>query len=192
MSAAARRAPLLVFLALVLSGGCGVPTEDSPRAVTPSGGFRAVSPGATTPTSRPGPFTETLYMVRDGKLVPVTRSATEAPPIGDQLSALLAGPTETEREADNTSALTGLAVNPQVRLNAGEARVDMGSQPQDAGRNDQILAYGQIVCTLVSRPDVDAVAFYQDGYRLGVPRADGSLVQGTLTCTDYASLVTRP
>ncbi len=131
-------------------------------------------------------------MVRNGMLVAVPRSATAPPPIDNQLSDLLAGPTKPEREAGITSALTGLAVNPRVRLDTGEATVDMDSQPDDAGRNDQILAYGQIVCTLVSRPDVDAVTFYQKGERLGVPRADGSLVQGTLTCTDYASLVTTP
>lgn len=186
------RKPALVAVLTLLLGACGVPTENSPRPVTPSGRFPVASAPGGTATSRPGSLAETLYLVRDGMLVAVSRSASEPPSIDDQLSDLLAGPTQSERSADVTSALTGLAVNPQVRLRTGEATVDVGSQPDDAGRNDQILAYGQIVCTLVSRPDVDAVAFYQNGERLGVPRADGSLVQGTLTCTDYASLVTRP
>lgn len=190
-TATGRRAAPVAVLAMLL-GACGVPTEESPRPVTPSGRLPVASPPVATATPRPGSLTETLYLVRDGMLVAVSRSAIQPRPIDDQLSDLQAGPTQPEREAGLSSALTGLAIDPQVRLRTGEAAVDVGSQPDDAGRNDQILAYGQIVCTLVSRPDVDAVAFYQNGERLGVPRADGSLVQGTLTCTDYASLVTRP
>jgi hypothetical protein len=71
----------------------------------------------------------------------------------------------------------------------GIVTVDIGERPAEAGRSDTALAFGQIVCTLATRPSAAAVGFTHSGQPLGVPRADGSLSPGLLTAADYATLL---
>lgn len=170
-------------------GGCGIPADDAPRAIVPPPGpFQGLAPVESTVTGR-GTVAEQLYLVKDDKLVSVVRWLPAAPTIDTHVADLLAGPTDPEQDADLTSALTGTTIIADVSLNDGAATVDVGDLA-DTGRNDQVLAFAQIVCTLTTRPDVTSVSFLQDGQRLGVPRADGSLSRGPLTATDYASLIT--
>ncbi|MEV4134642.1 GerMN domain-containing protein [Dactylosporangium sp. NPDC049742] len=111
------------------------------------------------------------------------------PAIDEQLRNLLSGPTAAERDAGYTSALTGITVTGIVEVRGGDATVEIGSRSDGVGRSDEVLAYGQIVCTLTSRADVDTVSFLHDGQPLRVPRADASLTDGRLTAADYADLV---
>ncbi|UWZ59680.1 GerMN domain-containing protein [Dactylosporangium aurantiacum] len=171
-----------------VAAGCGVPTENSPRPI-PAGS--RPSPPSTMQTASPanGVPVELLCLVRDAGLVAVHRPAERMPAIDEQLRHLLSGPTATEREAGYTSALTGITVTGMVELRAGDATVEIGSRSDGVGRSDEVLAYGQIVCTLTSRADVDTVSFLHDGQPLRVPRADASLSDGRLTGADYANLV---
>ncbi|WP_327004118.1 GerMN domain-containing protein [Dactylosporangium sp. NBC_01737] len=104
------------------------------------------------------------------------------------LGDLVAGPTDAERDEGLSSALTGTDLIAGVRLVAGTAEVSF--RPQAGGRTDDILAIGQIVCTLDARTDVDTVRFLLDGQVLKVPRADGSLTELPLTSADYRALIT--
>jgi hypothetical protein len=168
---------------------CGVPTEHQPRPFTPIGGGFTSAPSALT--SAPSGAAETvLYMVRDGRLVAVHRPAALGTTIGQQLAGLLAGPTEPERNAGLTSALTGITVTGHVRLDRGRATLEIDTPPDGVGRSDEVLAYGQIVCTLTARDDVDEVTFIHGDEPVGIPRADGSLAEGPLTAADYAALIT--
>jgi hypothetical protein len=142
-----------------------------------------------TASPAPGVPVELLYLVRDTGLVPVRRSAERLPAIDEQLQHLLSGPTSAEREVGYTSALTGITVTGMVEVRGGDATVEIGNRSDGAGRSDEVLAYGQIVCTLTSRADVDTVSFLHDGQPLRVPRADASLSGGRLTGADYADLV---
>lgn len=182
-----RRYLLAVGLVALLSG-CGIPTDDAPRAVQPPRGpFPTPAPAVTAPV---GPATETLCLVRENRIVPVLRRVDRVPTIEDHLRHLLAGPTEAERDTDLTSALPGAVNAAGATVTGTQARVAVDEPGDDAGRSDEVLAFGQIVCTLTSREDVTSVSFLRDGRPLGVPRADGSLSEQPLSRTDYAPLIT--
>lgn len=185
--------PLLTVLALA---GCGVPTEDEPRAVPPPRGpFPTVATGVTSPAGTSGgPTTpagreETvLYFVRDNRLTPVVRRVDRTPTVDAQLRQLLAGPTAEERKQGLTSALPGAVTTAAVRHIGTRAEVEVPAVGDETGRSDGVLAFGQIVRTLAGRDDIHTVVFTRDGYPVGIPRADGSLSEQPLTAADYAGL----
>lgn len=170
--------------------GCGIPTEETPRVLEPSAGSLRSTPAA--PTAVSGPLVEGLCLVKEGKLVRVERRVTSTPSIEAQLGHLLAGPTQEESDAGMTSALGGTNVIAAVRLNGAHAVVDVTDRLERASRSDEVLAYGQIVCTLLTRSDVTTVSFTQQGQRLGIPRADGLLSEDPLTMADYDTLIATP
>lgn len=180
------KAHLAVAMLLVLLAGCGVPTDDQPRAVeAPYGPFPTPSTAVSDPAGR---FTEALYFVRDDRLVLVRRRLDVLPTVDQHLEHLLAGPNEAERAEGLATALFGAVTVAGIRLTETRAEVDVPSVAEGAGRSDEVFAFGQIVCTLTARPEVDSVSFLRDGAPLGVPRADGSLSSGPLTAADYVEL----
>ena len=182
-----RRALVAVAaLAVLATQACGVPDERAPRPIEPS--LVIGNPPPKVPGSSMGAVVERLYLVRDGKLVAVERRVGSAGDVGALLADLAAGPTEEEHDAGLTSALTGTDLIAGVRLVAGTAEVTF--RPQVGGRTDDILAIGQIVCTLDARTDVDTVRFLQDGQVLKVPDAEGALTARPLTVADYQTLIT--
>jgi hypothetical protein len=182
-----RRLLLAISVALAVASGCGVPADDQPREVQLPGGQYPAFGGATPGTREIGTVAEPLCFVRDDGLVRVVRWIRTWPTIETQLQHLLAGPDGTERQAGMTSALPGTTVVTGLRLAGGHVTVELGEA--GTGRSDEVLAYGQIVCTLTTRTDVTAVSFVQGGQPVGIPRADGSLSRAPLTAADYASLV---
>ncbi|TDB98586.1 hypothetical protein E1091_07615 [Micromonospora fluostatini] len=169
--------------ALALLAGCGVSAEDRPRVIEPPGGPH---PMVTTPPAEPtGQLTETLCFVRDERLVRVDRRVPSPSTPDTQIRYLVEGPTAGDRDAGLATALTGASRITGVRITGREALVDVADGLAGTGRTDEMLAFGQVVCTLTARPDVDLVSFLHDSRRLGVPRADGSLSTGPLTVSDY-------
>jgi hypothetical protein len=188
-----RRADALgCYLALACClalAGCGVPTERTPRPIEPSvtiGTFEGPI-GAGGPVASPGSAAERLFLVRENQLVAVDRPLNAAPLLERHLHDLVSGPTEQERDNGLDSALGGTDLIAGVTLRNGTAVV--GLDEDNLIRNDEILAYGQIVCTLAARDDVDSVQFTQNGRPLEVPRADGSLTPDPLTAADYRALI---
>ncbi|MDO3702982.1 GerMN domain-containing protein [Micromonospora sp. C28SCA-DRY-2] len=178
----------LAALVLLLAG-CGVPVEDTPRTVpAPRGPFPSAATGeATSPAGR---VAEVLCFVRDDRLVPVERRLDAAPTADAQLAHLLAGPSAAERDRGLTSSLPGAVGGATVRITGAHAEVDVGAVDDEAGRSDEVLAFGQLVCTLTARTDVETVSFLRRGQPLGVPRADGSLSRQPLSAADYTDLIT--
>ncbi|XVV17222.1 GerMN domain-containing protein [Actinoplanes sp. CA-131856] len=172
-----------MLLGVALAASCGVPAEDSPhpvelpRAPLNSSGAPAVPPA--------GEVASVLCLVRDDRLVQSVRRAPAYPSVQQQMNDLVTGPTAQESGSGLSTALAGLTVTatagpgPRVTVEVSEGEA----------RKDDILAYGQMVCTLTARPDVAAVAFTREGRVLEVPRADGTLTEGPLTSEDYAALV---
>lgn len=184
-----RAGAVAAVLAVALLAGCGVPAEHSARQITPPPGpYQPVVSGAPT-TAPAGAVSEKLFLVRDGKLVAVQRRVSEQPTADSLVRDLLAGPSAAEQGEGLSSALAGANVIASVRLVAGLATVEVGPGILGAGRNDDVLAFGQVVCTLASRPDIGGVSFTRDGQPIGIPRADGSLTQGPLSAADYADLI---
>ncbi|MGW5559599.1 GerMN domain-containing protein [Micromonospora sp. NPDC003944] len=185
-----RHRRLVPLTLTVLLAGCGVPTDDAPRAVPPPRGpLSSAAPADTTAPA--GPAAETLCLIRDNRIVPVVRRVDRPPTIADQLRHLLTGPSGVERDDDLTSALPGAVNAAGATVTGTQALVAVDEPAHDGGRSDEVLAFGQIVCTLTSREDVTTVAFLRDGRPLGVPRADGSLSSRPLTRSDYAPLISE-
>jgi hypothetical protein len=177
-----------VLLAAGLTlAGCGVPTEREPRPIHPSVTIGSYE-GPMAPVS-PGTAEERLFLVRDNLLVPVDRRVSAVPPAERHLEDLVTGPTPQERDAGLTSALAGTSYITGVQLRNGTAVV--GLSVDNPIRNDETIAYGQIVCTLAARADIVAVQFTQEGRTMEVPRGDGALTSELLTEADYASLIAR-
>jgi hypothetical protein len=185
-----RRLPGIAgILTAVLLAGCGVPTESAPRPIDPPVVFDSTD-APTAPASAPaGATVERLYLVRANQLVAVDRALDSPPDLSRQLADLLSGPTEQERASGVVSALAGTDLVMGARHSRRTAIVDVA---KPSIRTDEVLAYGQIVCTLAARDDVDAVRFVQDGRALEVPRADGSLTAGPLAFADYQALIAVP
>ncbi|WBB76717.1 GerMN domain-containing protein [Micromonospora sp. WMMD1128] len=177
-------------LAVVLLAGCGVPVDDEPRVVRePSGRFP--TPSGTTTTAPAGRSDEPFCFVRDDGLVVVNRRADGLPGVDAHLQHLLAGPNSAERRTGLATALPGTVTVAGATLTGAVATVEVRQAGEETGRSDEVLAFGQIVCSLTQRPDVDSVAFRRDGQPLEVPRADGSVSSLPLTAADYRPLLHR-
>jgi hypothetical protein len=182
----------LVIAVLALLGACGVPAEEDPHAVVlpPPYGETATSP-APAPTTDDGPLTKVLYLIRDGRLVPVVRPVETMPPLMDLLEDLAAGPVDAERQQGFTSALAaGTPIVDDVELVGGLATVALTETGLEGltGPTQQ-LAIAQIVCTLDAREDVTGVVFARAGQQFPVPRGDGAQTDAQLTIADYESLL---
>jgi hypothetical protein len=176
----------VVVAATLVAGGCGVPVDDEPRDL----GRPRVSASATPVPDRFGSAIERVYMVRDGKLVRVIRRVPSAPSAQQMLTDLLAGPTRAEQQDGFTSALTTTRISGMTVLQH-RATVAVAEPAEHGARTDEMLAYGQIVCTLTSQgAEVGTVQFTSGGNALSVPRGDGSLSSEPLTIADYADLLT--
>jgi hypothetical protein len=177
---------LLLIAAVLLTGACGVPVDDTPRNLSmprPPSGSNAPAAGGF------GSAIERLYFVRDGALVRAVRRVAGPPPPQQMLTDLLAGPSRVEQQDGLSTALgtTGIAGMTVVQRRAVIAVEKTSGQ---ASRTDDMLAYGQIVCTLTSQgAEVGTVAFTSGGRPLGVPRGDGQLSTAPLTIADYANLL---
>ncbi|QLQ35651.1 GerMN domain-containing protein [Micromonospora robiginosa] len=181
---------LPALLAAVLLAGCGVPVDDEPRLVREPPG-RFPTPAGTSTADPDGRVGEPFCFVRDEGLAVVNRRVDGLPGVDAHLQHLLAGPDSAERRSGLATALPGTVVVAGATLTGGVATVDVRQAGQEAGRNDEVLAFGQIVCSLTQRPDVDSVAFRRDGQPLEVPRADGSVSALPLTAADYRPLMPR-
>lgn len=173
-------------VAVVLLGGCGVRAQDEPHGVDLPR-HPLTTPGAG-PAVAAGEVAQVLCLVRDGRLVQTVRRTPSYPAVQAQLESLADGPTPEERSTGLGTALTGQSLTGRM-LAGAEATVDVPDFDEGNARNDEILAYGQIVCTLTARADVGSVVFTRDGQSLQVPRADGTLTGGPLHSSDYARLL---
>jgi spore germination protein GerM len=186
-----RPAAVLATAGLLLAvAACGIPPESTARGIQPPPGpyqLTTLNPPAPSPS---GAVIEQLFFIKDGKLVPVERRVARQRTAQDQMTDLLAGATDAEQNSGVSSALPGANVIGGVHVTDQIATVDLGPGFGDSGRNDAVLAFGQVVCTLDSRADVNGVVFQQNGQPVGVPRATGLVSAGPLTTADYASLLT--
>ena len=184
------RAGLTAAVVAGLLAGCGVPVEGEPRTVEPPRGpFAAAGSPTPVPPPEAGTVAQPLYFVRGDRLVAVLRRVRTVPTVPEHVADLVAGPTRAEADAGLASALGGNTVIAAVRLEGTRAVVELDDPPEGGGRSDEVLAVGQVVCTLTARADVATVSFRHEGQPLGVPRSDGSLSQAPLTVADYAALV---
>ena len=174
---------------LVLAGlltGCGVPPDDAPRALN-----RREAPAAAPPSPSPvpepiGDERVTLWFVRAGQVVPVTRPVAMPTSTSILLGLLFDGPTANEQQAGATSLIpTSLSVSTVEQR--GDTVIVTLRGTRDELR-PQSLAFAQIVATLTPER-ARGVRFRLDGADLPVPRDDGLLSSGPVDRGDYADLL---
>jgi hypothetical protein len=177
------RAAALLLVGLL--AGCGVPLDDGPRAAPPAADYAR---GSEPPAPVPGTATAMICLARSNRLTQVARRVRPPLTANMHLRLLLRGPTASEQKAGYTSSLSATTPVTGATQIGSLVTVRVGGHYPDTGRTDDVLAFGQVVCTLSSRLTVSAVVFLHDGRVLRVPRGDASLSKGPLTAADYAAL----
>jgi spore germination protein GerM len=140
------------------------------------------------PSDRLGDRDVTVYFARGGVLVPETRRIPPPVSLTALIRSLRRGPTNAEAAAGIRTALPEENAVRSVRLEAGEATVDLTDALADLSTGDQVLALAQIVFTLTGSPGVGQVRFTRDGNPVEVPRPDGGLTREGLSRDAYAAL----
>ena len=187
-------------LAAVMLGaaGCGIPTDDGPRAISRENVPDDVG-DATSETTAPQPtVTAPIYLVHspeDPRLVAVDRRVAASSPSAEPDPAavletlLTASANRREQAAGITNLIpedTRLASQPE--LARGTLVVDLTSEIFDVEGENQRTAFGQIVCTADAIEGVDAVRFQVQGEPTEA-QVDSGTTGGPVTCArDYERL----
>ena len=175
------------LVAVLLLAGCGVPQDDSPRALEP----REV-PFASPTTSRVaevvGDREVDLGFVREEAVVLSSRTVEDPRTTEEVLELLFAGPSPDERAAGLSTLLPSTVTVEQVEVTDGTAVVTLDGPDDSEVLRLQPLAYAQVVATLTPGR-VTGVRFRLDDTDLRVPREDGSLTNQPLSRRDYAGLL---
>jgi spore germination protein GerM len=195
----------LAVLAAVALGGCGLPSDAHPQAIksddvpfgladtTTTSTTTTTVPPATTTTTVPTTTTTvpadpvTVWFILNTKLQPVIRQLprpVDTSKVLDQLNS----PKESEQPAGMRSAVPVGSVT-SVAVSGGVATVDLAPTfVLNTPNPDQVLAFGQMVLTLTSRPGVGQVRFTTSGHPQQAILPDGSLSTDPLSADRYAAL----
>ena len=181
---------LAAVAVVVLLTGCGVPTDEEPRALDRGEAPFRVFSSESAPTPG-GELAAELWLVRGDRPEPVVR-AVESPGSPEQvLEQLFSGPTEDESEAGLSTAIPTAFELQDVQVEDRIAVVTLEGVGEQV-RNDNNVAFAQIVATLDARPEIDGVRFRAADTDLPVPRGDGSLTDAPVNRESYAELLSRP
>ena len=182
--------------------GCGIPTDDGPRAISRENVPDEVA-AATTETTAPQPTVDTtIFLVQSPdedprlvdveRLVPVESASSGAEPAAVLEVLLGAVADEQEQEEGITNLIpdtTRLASQPE--LQAGTLQIDLTRGIYDVEGVPQRAAFGQIVCTADELEGVDAVRFAVEGEPIDASTDTGNSEQ--VTCDrDYRRLLAEP
>jgi spore germination protein GerM len=192
-------------LAVVALGvvGCGIPTDDSPRAISSENVPDDVADDTTEPTPSQSTVGAPIYLVQspdDPRLVDVQRpvpagsSPAANPDPAAVLETLLTATANPQEQADGITNLipqdTRLASQPE--LARGTLVVDLTSEIFDVVGENQRAAFGQIVCTANRLDGVHFVRFLVAGEPTEV-QVDSGATGGPVTCADdYERLLAEP
>ena len=200
MSRHVRAALCSAALAAVTLGaaGCGIPTDDNPRAISRENVPDEAVDATTEDTASQGTVAVPISLVQspdDPRLVdverrvPVTSPATGADPAAVLETLLRATPNAQERSDGITNLIpqdTRLASQPE--LARGTLVVDLTTEIFDVEGENQRAAFGQIVCTANAIAGVDSVRFLVQGEPREV-QVDSGATGGPVTCSgDYQRL----
>ncbi len=180
----------LVLVGVVALAGCAVGPQDEARSIEVNVDAGLVDGPAADASAEEESVAASVYLVRDNRLIHVTRAvAGTAPDLESVVAEAAAGPTSAEARAGIWNAIPAPSSVQGTRLNGSVAEVDLSPDFAAIGGRDEILAIAQLVLSATSLSEVDAVTFSLNGAETDVPRADGALVSRPLTTEDYRELV---
>ena len=191
-------------LAVVALGvvGCGIPTDDSPRAISRENVPDDVADDTTEPTPLQSTVTAEIYLVQspeDPRLAPVQRPVPSGSPAArpDPAAVLETLLTATASPEEQENGITNL-IPPDTRLASqpelarGTLVVDLTNEIFEIEGENQRAAFGQIVCTANRLDGVHFVRFLVNGEPTEV-QMDSGATGGPVTCADdYERLMAQP
>ncbi len=169
------------LVSLLVTVGCGLPTDKAPtRVEVPAGLFpddnqRVV--GALTDT--PSTSLHAVYFLRDGLLVEVRRPLATPVFLDAPLNSLLAGPTPTEAENGLESAVPAGTEFVDVQLLRNKVvSIHLNNVFFEVEGAQRVRAVAQIVFTASALArDSQGVLFYLDGVAQSLPDGAGKIEQ---------------
>jgi len=183
-------AALVLLLAL---GACGVPSDDSPREISPARvPFGLLEPDRPPSTRAEGLVRKTdVFLVTDDRLTTVARDVPEPITPGKVVRILLDGPTNAEAAMNLRSAIaTTSGVSATTPAN-GLVSVELGRSFATSGPSNQVLGVAQLVYTVTALPGVDRVSFTLNGRPAEVPLGDGTLTTRPVGRADFQAVAPR-
>lgn len=174
---------IVVSVALLMTA-CGVPTDAAPEVISVDLG----DPGGIEEATGARLAAVSIYLVRDDRLVHVTRDLPSPARLSDVLESLVSGETGPEDRAGLRSSIPVGTELLGVTQDVTVATVDLTSDFAAVGGRQELLAVAQVVLTATGIEGVDAVRFELDGTQTAVPTSSGALADGPVTAADYAAL----
>lgn len=174
---------LLAFLAGC--GGEGDETASTSTTVTPT----TTTSGSTTSTPPVDQTEVRSYFLRDEKVGPVAREATDGAVAAGAIEGLLAGPTEDEQQLGLSSAIPAGTELLGVVIEDGIATVDLSDEFGSGGGSASMMGrVAQVVFTLTQFPTVDSVLFELEGEPVTALGGEGLLLEEPQTRADWEDL----
>ena len=145
-----------------------VPTTAAPTTTVPpttTEPTTTVAPEPTTTTTAPPRLVDVKVYFFRGERLEIAHRDVEAPAVlRGAISAVLDGPTDSERAADLTSVIPAGTALRDVSLADGQAIVDLNREFESGGGTASMQGrLGQIVFTATQFDDVDRVLFWLEG-----------------------------
>ena len=185
----------LVLGCTLFCAACGIPNDDSAKAIDDEDLPRSLVSSETTtertPTSEAGQPVF-LFYIDGARLVVVGEELQPDPTLRAVIDRLAAGPSDAVAAEGYRSALAAGDAIASVSLERGVALVDLTETFAQTPVSDQVLGLGQIVLTATSQPGVGQVRFTLEGQPVEVPRADGSSGTDAVSRDDYLALLGTP
>lgn len=189
------RVAVAAVICAVVASACGVPAEDSPRAISEDAvQYDLLQPRVTTSTTDTtlavASVDVPVYLVRSGerRLVEVSRTVTQSPTVNKAINALLDGPTEGEIEAGYRTSINPNAEIEVGQVEEGTVRIDLSDEFGDVPPEEQLLALAQLVYTATAITGVSGVRFTRAGEPIEVPLPEGTGAVGPVGREAFESL----
>jgi hypothetical protein len=187
-------APLVTLLALAALTGCGLTTEDSPRAIDPSDvPPEVLAPSSTTlpgASEGAGGFEVSVYWIGEGRLVEGARRVSDAQ-VATALEALLVAPPTAADGNVQTSIPNGTELLSTAR-DGDTLVVNLSPQFTENIQGEELRrALAQIVYTATDTGVVRRVQFRVGGDDIAVLTDEGTVTE-PVTRSDFSSLAPEP
>ncbi|MBX3313649.1 MAG: GerMN domain-containing protein [Actinobacteria bacterium] len=153
---------VIALLAAVVAAGCGVPLDDSPRAINQT----TTSTTTTAPISNVGGVVVLYFVDEDGGLVGRESNVERQAGVQDAVTTLLA--TEPGKPLA-TRIPSGTRLNEDLVIDGDLVQVDLTGEMDEVSGEAQKLAFAQIVFTILEFPAYSRVTFLIEGEVVAAP-----------------------